>query len=126
MGVAAESEPKVIMGVVVPQAEGQQRAGLLVELEVDALQLSRAHQLVRDDGRRAFALQAVFAASGENEEEDGRMAKMTRERGIGEEGEREIKEKCSMITLRSSPSTSRGSCSGFTLFALSGCERGQS
>lgn len=84
MAIAAESDPKVIMGVVVPQAEGQQCAGLLVELEVDALQLPRAHQLMRDDGCRALTLQAVFAASGENEEEDGR-----RGRKDGKDDERE-------------------------------------
>lgn len=34
----------------VPQAEGQQGAGLLVKLQMDALQLPRSHQLVRNDG----------------------------------------------------------------------------
>lgn len=34
----------------IPQTEGQQRAGLLVEFQMDALQLSCSDQLVRDDG----------------------------------------------------------------------------
>lgn len=48
----------------VPQAEGQQGAGLLVELQMDALQLASSHQLVRDNGCRALALQAVLPTPG--------------------------------------------------------------
>lgn len=45
----------------VPQAEGQQRARLLVEFKMDTLQLTRSDQLVWNDGRRALAFQAVLS-----------------------------------------------------------------
>ena len=58
------------MGVVVPEAEGEECAGLLIELEVDALQLPCTHQFVMDDGCRALALQAVLTTSEENDQRE--------------------------------------------------------
>lgn len=44
----------------VPQAEGQQRAWLLVEFQMDALQLSCSDQLMRNNGCWTLTLQTVF------------------------------------------------------------------
>lgn len=45
---------------LVPQAEGQQGARLLVKFQMDALQLTCSHQLMRNNGRRTLTLQTVL------------------------------------------------------------------